>query len=97
MSRSEVQIFHRPPLRIIMDRFIAVIVGLPLAFLLLYYRRSVKEFIGNVGFAEKYLGVGGTNTLIVIIGILLFVGSLMYAMGTLQSFFKGSIGTLFNN
>ncbi len=78
-----------------MDRFIAVIIGFPIAFLLLRYRRAVKEFIGEVSFAEKYLGMGGTNTLIVIIGILVFVGSLMYSLGTLQSLLQSTIGRFF--
>ncbi len=78
-----------------MDRFIAVIIGFPIAFLLLRYRRAVKDFIGEVSFAEKYLGMGGTNTLIVIIGVLVFVGSLMYALGTLQSLLQATLGRFF--
>lgn len=78
-----------------MDRFLAVIIGLPLAFVILYYRRAIKEFIGDVGFAEQYLGMGGTNTLIVIIGFLVFIGSLMYGLGTLQSLVDGTLGMFF--
>lgn len=78
-----------------MDRFFVAIIGLPLAFVFLYYRRAIKEFIGDVGFAEKYLGVGGTNTLMIIIGVLIFVGSLMYALGTLQALIDGTVGTFF--
>ena len=78
-----------------MDRLFAAIIGLPLGFIILYYRRAIKEFIGEVGFAEKYLGVGGTNTLMVIIGVLTFIGSLMYAMGTLQTLIGSTVGTFF--
>lgn len=78
-----------------MDRFLAVIIGCPTAFLILRYRRAIKEFIGEVGFAEKYLGMGGTNTLIVIIGILVFVGSLMWGLGTLQKLLQGTVGNFF--
>jgi hypothetical protein len=46
-----------------MDRILVILIGWPVAFLILKYRRPIKEFIGNVGFAEKFLGMGGTNTL----------------------------------
>lgn len=78
-----------------MDRFLAAIIGMPIAFVILYYRRAIKEFIGDVGFAEKIFGVGGTNVLIVVIGILVFIGSLMYSLGTLQSFLQGTVGMFF--
>lgn len=80
-----------------MDRFIALIIGCPLGFVIMYFRRAIKEFIGEVGFAEQYLGVGGTNTLVVIIGILVFVGSLMYALGTFQSLLVDSLGGFFKS
>lgn len=78
-----------------MDRFFAILIGIPLAFLILWKRRAIKEFIGEVSFAERFLGIGGTNTFIVIVGFLLFVGSLMYGLGTLQSFLKATVGKLF--
>ena len=78
-----------------MDRILAAIIGLPLAFVILYYRRSIKEFIGDVGFAEKIFGVGGTNTFIVVLGVFVFVGSLMYSLGTLQSLLQGLMGRFF--
>lgn len=78
-----------------MDRIIAIIICWPIAYLILRYRRQIKEFMGNVGFAEKYLGSGGTNTLIVILGILVFAGSLMYALGTLQMMFSKFLGPFF--
>ena len=78
-----------------MDRFLAAIIGMPIAFVILYYRRAIKEFIGEVGFAEKYIGVGGTNVLVVIIGVLVFIGSLMYSLGTLQSLLQGTLGMFF--
>ena len=78
-----------------MDRFLAILIGCPLAFVILLYRRPIKEFIGNVGFAEKFFGSGGTNTLVVLIAIVLFVGSLMYGLGTLQSVLVGVFGGIF--
>lgn len=78
-----------------MDKVLAILIGWPIAVLILKYRRPIKEFVGNVGFAERFLGSGGTNTLIVIIGIVVFVGSLMYATGTLQTILQSIIGPFF--
>lgn len=80
-----------------MDRYIALFIGCPLGFVIMYFRRAIKEFIGEVGFAEQYLGVGGTNTFVVIFGILVFIGSLMYSMGTFQSFLGDTVGSLFKS
>lgn len=78
-----------------MDRFLVILIGWPLAFLILKYRRPIKEFIGDVGFAERFLGAGGTNTLVVILGFLVFVLSLMYALGTIQAFVRNTFGMFF--
>lgn len=78
-----------------MDRVLAILIGFPLAILILKYRRPIKEFTGDVVFAEKIFGMGGTNTFIVVFAILLFIGSLMYAMGTFQGFLQGTVGKLF--
>ncbi|MDP2720543.1 hypothetical protein COY05_05250 [Candidatus Peregrinibacteria bacterium CG_4_10_14_0_2_um_filter_38_24] len=78
-----------------MDRFLAIALGCPAAFLILYYRRAIREFIGNVDFAESFLGAGGTNTFVVLLGILTFILSLMYGFGALQSLLIGSFGRFF--
>lgn len=78
-----------------MDRVLVILIGWPIAFLILRFRRIIKEFIGNVAFAERFLGSGGTNTLIVILGGVVFVGCLMYATGTLQSILQNIIGPFF--
>lgn len=78
-----------------MDRFLAAIIGLPLALIMLKYRRQIKDFTGDIAFAERYLGSGGTNTLIVLIAILVFVLSTMYALGTLQAIIQGVLGGFF--
>ena len=78
-----------------MDRFLAAIIGLPLALIMLRYRRQIKDFTGDIGFAERYLGSGGTNTLIVLIAILVFVLSSMYALGTLQAILQSVLGGFF--
>jgi len=74
-----------------------ILLGWPLAFLVLRYRRQVKEFTGDFAFAEKYLGMGGTNTFIVLFGIVIFVGCLMYALGTLQGVLQATLGRFLPN
>lgn len=78
-----------------MDRLLAAIIGLPLALIMLRYRRHIKDFTGDIAFAERYLGSGGTNTLIVLIAILVFVLSTMYALGTLQAIIQSVLGGFF--
>jgi hypothetical protein len=78
-----------------MKKFFVLIIGWGIAFLILKYRRPIKEFVGNIGFAEKVFGMGGTNTFIVILGVLVFLGTLMYVTGTLQSMVGDILGPLF--
>ncbi len=78
-----------------MDRILAAVLGLPLALIILKFRSHIKNFTGDIGFAERYLGTGGTNTFIIILAFVLFIGSLMYAMGTLQAIIVGVLGGLF--
>ena len=66
-----------------------------LGFLILVFRPWVKNFTGNIGFAERYLGPGGTWTLLLIIGVGLFIIGLMWATGTLQGIFWGRFGGFF--
>lgn len=76
-------------------KLLILLVGSVVSFLLLKYRRPVKEFVGDIGFAEKYLGAGGTNTFIVLLAILVFVGSLMYVLGTFQTLLSATLGRFF--
>lgn len=77
-----------------MDKFFAALIGFPASFLIIIYRQKIKQFVGSVGFAEKYLGAGGTYTLILLIGVGLFIITLLYITGTLQSFLKTVFGPL---
>ena len=76
-------------------KFVIFIAGSVMAFFILKYRRQVKDFIGDVGFAEKILGTGGTNTFVVILAIGIFIGSLMYALGTFQGLIQSALGRFF--
>lgn len=75
-----------------MNKVIFALIGFPLSFLVIIYRSKLKDFTGDIGFAEKYLGAGGTYTLFVFIGIGLFFVTLMYITGTIQSVLSGLFG-----
>lgn len=76
-------------------KLLVLIVGSIAAFLMLKYRRPIKEFTGDFAFAEKIFGMGGTNTFIVVFAIGLFIGSLMYALGTFQGLIQATFGRFF--
>jgi hypothetical protein len=76
-----------------MDKFLVFVIGFAVALLLLKYRAQIKDFIGNVQFAEDHLG--GTYNLIILLALATFIFSLMYSMGTLQSFLDGTVGRFF--
>lgn len=76
-----------------MDRFFVFIIGFIVAILILKYRVALKDFIGSVQFAEDHLG--GTYNLIILLAFVVFIGSLMYAMGTLQAILSGTLGKFF--
>ncbi len=63
------------------------LIGIALSFLLIVYRSQVKHFIGNIEWAERRLGPGGTYSLLVIVAILMFFISLMYMTSSFDLFF----------
>ena len=78
-----------------MKKFFVLVLCSAISYLMLKYRGQVKQFTGDIDFDEKYLGTGGTNTLIIIVALLLFVGGLMYVTGTLDSLLQNTFGGLF--
>jgi hypothetical protein len=78
-----------------MDKILVLIIGVPISFLIIIYRYHLKQFTGDIAFAEQYLGSGGTYNLFILIGIAIFILSLMYALGTLQDIMSGSFGQFF--
>lgn len=78
-----------------MDKFLALVLGLPAALLLVRYRREIGDAVGPIDFAERYLGSGGTYNLVLIVALAVFILSLMYALGTLQPLLQGTLGQFF--
>jgi hypothetical protein len=64
-------------------------------FLLIVFREKVQMMTGNIGFAEQYLGSGGTFTFLLLLGVAMFIGGLMWSTGTIQAFFGSKLGTYF--
>ncbi len=78
-----------------MKQVLQGLIGMTLGFLIIIYRPQIKDFTGSIDFAEKYLGAGGTWTFLLLLGIFLFILSLMWATGTLQGIFANTLGGLF--
>lgn len=74
--------------------FLQGLFGMVLGFLILVFRARIKDLTGNIDFAERYLGTGGTWTFLVGLGLALFILGLMWSMGTLQGFLLGTFGPL---
>ena len=65
-----------------------MIFGVPFGYLLLRYYEKIGNSIGEIGFAEKYLGSGGTYTFIKLLGILIILFSFIYPLGGCDALFK---------
>jgi len=78
-----------------MDRVFAILIGVPVGLCIIVYRFHLRQFTGDIAFAEQYLGSGGTYTLFILIGIVVFIGSLMYSLGTLQEIYSATLGKFF--
>ena len=46
-------------------------------------------------YPEKYMGPGSTDTFYIVLAVLVFIFSLMYAFGTLQSLLAATFGRFF--
>ncbi|MFC1809935.1 hypothetical protein ACFLZH_00360 [Patescibacteria group bacterium] len=78
-----------------MNKVIFALIGFPLSFLFIIYRAKIKDFTGNIPFAEKYLGSGGTYTFILLLGVIIFIITLLYITDTLQTFMRTVFGPIF--
>jgi hypothetical protein len=76
-------------------RFIIGLIGICIGLLTIKYRLKVRETVGTIGFAEKYFGMGGTYTFIVLASSLLVVLSVMFMTGQLQAILINFLGPFF--
>lgn len=75
-------------------RILVGLIGIPLGFLMLLYRDKVKDWTGDIGWAERYLGTGGTWTALILIGVLMIILSFMFMVGSLQELLLKSFGNI---
>ena len=73
------------------------LIGCILSILVIIYRFQIRQFTGQIGFAEKYLGSGGTYTFFILVGIFGFFFSLMIMTDTLGFLFGGIGNQFFGN
>lgn len=59
---------------------------------MIVYCEKVVNFTGEIPFAEKYLGTGGTYTFVKILGLLTTIMSFMWITGGLDVFLKSTLG-----
>jgi hypothetical protein len=79
-----------------MSKVLIFIFGLPAGILTIIYRRYIVGLTGKWPWAEEKLGPGGTYTVVILAGIVIWIGCMMYALGSfdqilgfLSQFFRG--------
>jgi len=80
---------------ILMNRYVVLFGGITFAIVLIKYRIPIKHTLGDVAWADKIFGSGGTYGLLALVAFLSFFGSLMYFFGTFQTIVKDYLGPLF--
>ena len=73
---------------------ILAFIGIAAGFYMIAKTDNVGRFTGDIPFAEKYLGSGGTFSFIKLIGLALIILSIMYLTGGLDIFLKGTVGKI---
>ena len=70
-----------------MNKILIFILGLPAGLLIIIYRRLIVQTTGKLQWAENNLGAGGTYTLVIILGLVVWFGCMMYALGSFDQIF----------
>jgi len=78
-----------------MFRWFVLISGTLIAVVILKYRYQIKGYMGDVDWADKIFGPGGTYSMLVVLAFVSFFGSLMYFLGTIQTIFHDYLGPFF--
>lgn len=78
-------------------RIVFGLIGIVCSFLLVIYRGPIKHFIGQIQWAERKLGAGGTYTLMLLAAAFLFLFSLIYMTNSFDLIFGGAGIDFFKN
>lgn len=76
-------------------QYIIGLIGIVTGLAIIKYRYRIREFTGVIGFAEQYLGSGGTYSFYILLGIATIFGSVLYATGQLQTMLASFLGPFF--
>jgi hypothetical protein len=76
-------------------RLIVLFGGCALGLVIIWKRALIFDYTGPLAFAEEYLGLGGTYTFYLLFGVAVFILSLMYGTGSLQTLMAESFGRFF--
>jgi hypothetical protein len=68
-------------------KLLVFLLGFPIALLIMIYRQKIVGFIGKWQWFEDKLGPGGTYTAVIIFAIFIWVGCMMYALGSFDQLF----------
>lgn len=68
-------------------KLLIFLIGFPIALVLMIYRGKVVEFTGKMKWAEDHLGTGGTYTMVIIAAMVIWIGCMMYALGSFDQIF----------
>lgn len=68
-------------------KLLVFLIGFPIALVMIIYRQKIVAFTGKLEWAEQKLGAGGTYTLIIIMAMVVWIGCMMYALGSFDQLF----------
>lgn len=72
-------------------RYILGLLCIGVGYLMIVYAQRFREIIGNIGWAEKAFGMGGTDTGIKLMGVGVIMLSFMYMTNTLDFLLKATL------
>ena len=70
---------------------------IPAGIVIIVKSAQIGNFIGEIDFAEKYLGSGGTYSFIKLFGLAVTIFSIMWITGDLPYFLHVTLGRFFGN
>ena len=81
-----------------MNIIFRILIGLILVAIgtaMVWKTAQFRDFFGNVPFAEKYLGGGGTNLFYKFLGITIILVGFLWATNLWAAFLQATLGSLF--
>ena len=70
---------------------------IPLGIVIVVKSAQIGDFIGEIDFAENFMGAGGTYNFIKLFGLATTILSIIWLTGDLPAFLQGTLGKFFGN